>query len=125
MASLTKRIGKSRTIKTKSGTREIKTRGRAFRDVEGKIRTASPTSRVRQSILVPRDKFTKTEAIKLLKRKGAITKKIDVTQNFFRFRQINPSLFEKETFRTVQAIGYPKGVLAVGGRIKQKKTPFK
>ena len=120
MPSLTKKIGKSRTIQTKRGPREVKTRGRAFRDVEGKIRTAKPTSRVRQSLLVPRGKFTKVEAIKLVKRKGGITKKVDATKNFFRFRQINPSLFQKETFRTVQARGFPKGVLAVGGRIKQR-----
>lgn len=120
MASLTKRIGKSRTISTKRGKREVKTLGRAFRDVEGKIRTAKPTSRVRQSLLIPRDKFNKRKAIQLVRKKGAITKKIDVTKNFFRFRQVNPSLFKKDTLRTVHARGFPKGVLAVGGRIKQK-----
>ena len=120
MATLTKRIGKSRTISTKRGKREIPTRGRAFRDVEGNIRTAKPTSRVRQSLLFPRKKYTKREAIRLARRKGAITKKVDTTKNFFRIRQVNPSLFKKETFRTVQALGFPKGVLAIGGRIKQK-----
>jgi hypothetical protein len=120
MVTLTKRIGKSRTISTKQGKREIKTRGKAFRDVAGNIRTAKPTSRVRQSLLIPRSKFNKREAIKLARRKGAITKKVDTTKNFFRIRQVNPSLFKKETFRTVQAIGFPKGVLAIGGRIKQR-----
>ena len=113
-------IGRKRTISTKRGKREIKTRGRAFRDVAGKIRTAKATSRVRQSLLIPRSKYTKREAIKLAKQKGAITKRVDVTKNFFRIRQVNPSLFKKETFRTVQARGFPKGVLAVGGRIKQR-----
>lgn len=120
MARLTKIIGKSRTISTKKGKREIKTRGRAFRDVAGNIHTAKPTSRVRQSLLIPREKYSKREAIKLAKRKGLLTKKIDVTKNYFRIRQVNPSLFKKETFRTVQALGFPKGVLAIGGRIKQR-----
>jgi hypothetical protein len=120
MVTLTRRIGKSRTIPTKRGKREIKTRGKAFRDVAGNIRTAKPTSRVRQSLLIPRDKFTKREAIRLVRRKGAIVKNVQITKNFFRIRQVNPSLFRKETFRTVQAKGFPKGVLAVGGRIKQR-----
>ena len=120
MATLTKRIGKSRTISTKRGKREIPTRGRAFRDVEGNIRTAKPTSRVRQALLFPRKKYTKREAIKLARQKGAITKKIQTSKNFFRIIQVNPSLFKKETFRTVQAFGFPKGVLAIGGRIKQR-----
>ena len=120
MVSLTKRIGKSRTISTKRGKREIKTKGRAFRDVEGKIRTAKPTSMVRQSLLFPREKYNKREAIRVAKRKGVITKKIDVTKNFFRIRQVNPSLFKKETFRTIPARGFPKGVLTIGGRIKQR-----
>ena len=40
-----------------------------------------------QSVLVPKDKFKKSEAIKWIKKHGFKLTKIDETDKFYRFRQ--------------------------------------
>lgn len=47
-----------------------------------------------QSILLRKTKFkNKNEAINFIKRNGFKVKKIDITKNFYRFRQLDPRQF--------------------------------
>lgn len=47
--------------------------------------------------------------------------KIDITENYIRIRQKNPSKFEEDSFRTI-VISKSKGIKAVIGRLKGKTT---
>ncbi len=73
-----------------------------------------PGSKV-QSVLIRKDGLSKKEAKNWLKQHGYKCKKIDETETFYRFRQLDPKGFRKGTFRTqkfndnVQVIvGVPK-----------------
>ncbi len=50
-----------------------------------------------QSVLIPRNKFSLLSAKEWLMNNNYKLKKIDVTENFFRFRQYSPS--RAKTFR--------------------------
>jgi hypothetical protein len=43
-----------------------------------------------QSILFPKDEFTLLESYDWLRKNGYKNNKVDITENFFRFRQMNP-----------------------------------
>jgi len=66
-----------------------------------------------QSVIVKRKKgLTKKGARSLIVNAGFDFMKIDVTPNTYRFRQKSPSLFDKESFRTIKL---KKGLSAVIG----------
>ncbi len=52
---------------------------------------------------------------------GFSTGSVDETEDSFRFRQRAPGDFQDESFRTFTPEGFPKGVTAVGGRLKAGK----
>lgn len=43
-----------------------------------------------QSVVIPKDKFTLTEAKKYIKDHKYKLKKVDITTNYYRFRQVEP-----------------------------------
>lgn len=56
-----------------------------------------------QSVLLSRQNFSLEDAVKWLFKNGFEVKKIDATQHYWRFRQLNPSKLRKEgynSFRT-------------------------
>lgn len=53
-----------------------------------------------QSVLIPKDKYSKKEANKWIKNNGYIIKKIDITNNYYRYRQMEPELLIKDSYRT-------------------------
>lgn len=55
-----------------------------------------------QSVQLRRSKFTKSEAYDWIRKHGYKADKIDVTHDFYRFRQINPERLHGFRFRTVQ-----------------------
>lgn len=57
-----------------------------------------------QSILFNSQKNTLSNAIDFLISNGYKTKKVDVTDKYFRFRQIEPSKLEKEGFTEYRTI---------------------
>ncbi len=59
------------------------------------------THYVIQSLALRRDKFTKAAAIQWVKDHGYSATKIDVTPNFYRFRQIAPERLRGGRFRTL------------------------
>jgi hypothetical protein len=84
-----------------------------------------------QTLLVPRSKFpTEQKARAWILSHGFHAKKIDVGQSVMRFRQLSPSHFEPESFRTiplgksgVQAvIGCPKGLASMATKKRSKKS---
>ena len=55
-----------------------------------------------QSVQLRRSKFTKPEAFAWIRKHGYKADKVDVTPEFFRFRQIAPERLHGFRFRTVQ-----------------------
>ena len=51
-----------------------------------------------QSVLLSRQGFKLEDAVRWLVKNGFDVKKIDATEHFWRFRQINPSLLRKEGY---------------------------
>ena len=54
-----------------------------------------------QSVTLRRAKFTKGEAYDWARTHGYTTRKIDVTPQFYRFRQQDPERFRGGRFRTI------------------------
>lgn len=50
------------------------------------------TSHIVQSILLKREKFSKAEAFKWVREHGYKADKVDVTHDYYRFRQVEPSI---------------------------------
>ena len=48
-----------------------------------------------QSVIINKDKFTKREANKWIKDNKYINKKVDITKNYYRFRQFTPKKGDK------------------------------
>lgn len=68
-----------------------------------------------QSVLFDKQKWTSARAKKWLKRHGMLAPISDTTEAYYRFRQSDPSNFDKETFRTI-SLGYiGDGIKAVIG----------
>lgn len=51
-----------------------------------------------QSVLLNKDKFTIRQAIDWIIEHNYVFKKIDVTDNYYRFRQISPVTLKKEKY---------------------------
>jgi hypothetical protein len=66
-----------------------------------------------QSVLIDKTIYTKAAAKKLLQEQGFSTS-IDETEQYYRARQISPSLIKKRSFRTWNAI---PGVKLIVGKI--------
>jgi hypothetical protein len=59
-------------------------------------------SYVVQSVLLNRDKFSKKEAFDWVREHGYKADKVDVTNEYYRFRQMNPDLLHLYYFRTIK-----------------------
>lgn len=68
-----------------------------------------------QSLIFAKGLWTKAKAKAWLKKHDYKHNKIDTTENFYRFRQIDPSKFDKKSFRTIV---FGKGIGAVIGKVK-------
>lgn len=55
-----------------------------------------------QSVQLRRSKFSKGEAFAWIRKHGYKAEKVDITPDFFRFRQIDPSRLHGFRFRTVE-----------------------
>lgn len=67
-----------------------------------------------QSVLFQRQGYTLEDAVRWLVKNGFEVKKIDATQNFWRFRQTDPSKLRKEgynKFRTEEITPHIKFIL--------------
>ena len=73
-----------------------------------------------QSVLFLKSKFTKSKAEKWLLKNGYKVKKVDTTDTLHRYRQLDPKLFDKKTFRMKKIKGNDIK-LVVGKRLKKKK----
>lgn len=56
-----------------------------------------------QSVIVPKSKYTKTEAEQWVRKKGFKIDKIDETENFYRFRQHNPRKYSYYITKTLRS----------------------
>jgi hypothetical protein len=73
-----------------------------------------------QTLILSKDKFSSSKvARKWVKDHGFKSSKIDETSTSYRFRQIGPGSFDKNTFRT---ISITEGVKAVVGKKKVKRS---
>tara|TARA_Y100001934_G_scaffold279937_1_gene385185 strand:- start:952 stop:1200 length:249 start_codon:yes stop_codon:yes gene_type:complete len=52
-----------------------------------------------QSVLISKKYLSEKKAKEWIKKNGYKLKKIDVTENLYRFRQLPPSHFDEKTFR--------------------------
>lgn len=59
-------------------------------------------SYVIQSVSVRRDKMSRGEAFRWIRDHGYKADKVDVTPDFFRFRQVDPDRLRSGRFRTVE-----------------------
>ena len=69
-----------------------------------------------QSVLIPKKNFTFQKAKKYIKDNNYIFKKVDIAPNFFRFRQLEPELFDNKSYITKTL---DNGVLLVIGDLKK------
>lgn len=53
-----------------------------------------------QSVLIPKNKFTLEKAKKYIKDNNYKLKKIDITNNYYRFRQEDPEKFDEKKYFT-------------------------
>jgi hypothetical protein len=101
---------------------------------EGGIAGMCPEGTKVQTILMSRNKFTLNKAKGWLK-KHDYKASVDTKKNYFRFRQVEPAEFEKDSFRTIAftdgikaVIGCPvKSKMGEGGvmDIKEKYSTYK
>ena len=73
-------------------------------------------SYVVQSVLLKRNKFTKDEAFRWAKLHGYKLDKIDVTHDYYRFRQIDPELLQLYYFRTIPLGDVGELIVAYSGK---------
>jgi len=71
-----------------------------------------------QSVLFNKKKYTKKQAEKWIKDNGYKVKKVDITENLRRYRQLDPKLFNQNTYRMKQIKGKDL-MLVVGKRLKK------
>tara|TARA_R110000824_G_C14947788_1_gene650577 strand:+ start:432 stop:662 length:231 start_codon:yes stop_codon:yes gene_type:complete len=71
-----------------------------------------------QSVLFRKDKFTKKKAEKWLKDNNFKVKKVDTTTTLHRYRQLEPTLFHKDSYKIKSFKG--KEIQAVIGKRKKK-----
>jgi len=53
-----------------------------------------------QSVLLNSNRFTLKQAVHYMVQHGFIVKKVDETNNFFRFRQVSPAILKREGYTT-------------------------
>ena len=58
-----------------------------------------PKGMTTQSVLFLKSKYTKPKAEKWLKENGFKVKKVDTTETLYRYRQLDPKLFNPDTYR--------------------------
>jgi len=81
-----------------------------------------------QSVLFNKKKYTKKQAETWIKDNGYKVKKVDLTENLRRYRQLDPKLFNQNTYRMKKIKGNDL-MLVVGKRLKsgmggnKKKVP--
>ena len=81
-----------------------------------------------QSVLFNKKKYTKKQAETWLRENGYRVKKVDITENLRRYRQLDPKLFNQKTFRMKKLKGNDL-MLVLGKRLvknlptKKGKTP--
>jgi len=80
-----------------------------------------------QSVLFNKNKYTKKQAEKWLVDNGYKVKKVDITENLRRYRQLPPGSFNQKTYRMKKLKGNDL-MLVVGKRLKKdmpdkKKVP--
>ena len=70
-----------------------------------------------QSVLFSRDHFTKNQAIKWLEENGYQNKKIDISKNYMRFRQVDPDYMRRLGFTEYhnKKLGQDSGIELVIG----------
>ena len=71
-----------------------------------------------QSVLFNKNKYTKKQAEKWLVDNGYKVKKVDITENLRRYRQLPPGSFNQKTFRMKKLKGNDL-MLVVGKRLKK------
>jgi hypothetical protein len=86
----------------------------SYTDISGKTHHTHPDSTVTQTILLSRNEFTESEAKKWLRENGKVSE-LDIKENTFRARQVSPSKFKPNSFKTIY-IG--KGKEIVIGKLK-------
>lgn len=69
-----------------------------------------------QSVLIPKKNFTFQKAKKYIRDNNYIFKKVDIAPNYYRFRQVEPELFNDKTYFTKTL---NDGVLLVIGDLKK------
>lgn len=75
------------------------------------------------SFLFPKDKFSRREASRWIAKHNAEERKVDTTENYYRFRQSPPSHFREETFRTITIGSGVKAVVGLKKRNQKKSKP--
>jgi len=76
-----------------------------------------------QSVLINKKYLTRKKAEEGIKKNKYKLKKIDITDNLYRFRQLDPKLFNQKSFRIKVLKETKKGImimLVVGTRKKEK-----
>lgn len=71
-----------------------------------------------QSVLFNKKKYTKAQAEKWIRENGYKVKKVDITENLRRYRQLDPRLFNQNTYRMKKIKGNDL-MLVVGKRLKK------
>lgn len=71
-----------------------------------------------QSVLFNKKKYTKKQAEKWLVDNGYKVKKVDITENLRRYRQLDPKLFNQNTYRMKKIKGNDL-MLVLGKRLKK------
>ena len=71
-----------------------------------------------QSVLFNKKKYTKAQAEKWIRENGYKVKKVDITENLRRYRQLDPKLFNQNTYRMKKIKGNDL-MLVVGKRLKK------
>ncbi len=77
-----------------------------------------------QSVLIDKKYLSRKKAEEWIKKNNYKLKKIDITDNLYRFRQLDPKLFNQKSFRIKVIKETKKGrmvMLVVGNRKKKSK----
>lgn len=78
-----------------------------------------------QTIMFDKDHYTLRQARKWLKDNDFKDLKVDETEEYYRFRQLDPSLFVKNSFRTINFTTTVKAVVGIPKARSKKKNPMK
>tara|TARA_R110002072_G_scaffold284362_1_gene448366 strand:+ start:314 stop:601 length:288 start_codon:yes stop_codon:yes gene_type:complete len=77
-----------------------------------------------QSVLFNKTKYSKKQAEKWLQENNYVNKKVDITENLRRYRQLDPKLFNQNTFRMKKIKGNDL-MLVLGKRLVKSLPPKK